>query len=275
MANKTGWMRPVLSYLCMAALLAAAGCGDNRSKEKAARAAADMFVLDETAFNDYLHTLGRDHENGDIRAKLKEEWQRQTLFARAAMTNELDRDPSYQAALLQFKRDALAQRYVDVMLRERATNVVLKPQYAAKKDELAVPEMHLAAIFISEPPGGGAVSAEAASILQQLSAGADFSEIAKEVSADGATAARGGDMGWLPLDVAVQRFGEVVREAAPDSVVGPITAPHGVYLVKVLEPKRTRVPEFADVRRQLLEQQRAAITADLEKELRSQMGTDR
>ena len=81
--------------------------------------------------------------------------------------------------------------------------------------------------------------------------------------------ARGGDLGWLPVEVAVQRFSEAVSSAESGAIIGPIAAPHGAYLVKVLEAKRTRVPEFSDVRRQLLEQQRSTLIVELEKELKA------
>lgn len=265
-------MRWTWTGICLIVLFGAAGCGEGWNKAKAARTAAELFVLDDAAFAQFLHGVGRDHVQGEARAQLRAEWEQKTLFARAAMVEGIEQEADYQSARLQFEREALAQRYVDKMLRERATNVVLKPAYAAQKNELAVEEIHLAGLFVATPDAGGDSNVTSDTLLKALKEGSDFAALAKEHSRDGATAQRGGDMGWLPVEVAVQRFGEVVRDAEPGAVLGPIAATRGAYLIKVMEPKRTRVPEFPDVRRQLLEQQRVPLVVELEKELRAKMG---
>jgi len=225
--------------------------------------------VDDAEFEAFLRTVGRTYVQGAERARLREEWLRKSLFAQEAKSAGLDQAAEYQAALAQFEREALAQRYVDHMLEQRLTDKVLTSVYAAKRAELAVEEIHLAAMLIPAHAGEGDGSSLVDSLLKQMVAGNDFAALAKEYSSDISSAGRGGDLGWMPSTVAMQRFGSTVFEAEPGSIVGPLPAPQGTYLVKVLERKRTRIPEFSEVRRQLVEQLRMQVISDLERELKS------
>jgi peptidyl-prolyl cis-trans isomerase SurA len=87
-------------------------------------------------------------------------------------------------------------------------------------------------VFIDNDKAGGAQAAldEAGQLINQLHQGAPFASVARQFSA-AATAANGGDAGWVTageLDPAVQQSVDTMR---PGSLSTPIAVKGGVYIV--------------------------------------------
>ncbi|OCX61700.1 peptidylprolyl isomerase [Thioclava sp. SK-1] len=112
-----------------------------------------------------------------------------------------------------------------------------------------VTEYHAAHIIV-------ATEEEAADLTKQIQDGADFTELAKEHSTDGA-ADNGGDLGWFGLDMMVQPFADAVAGMEPGDVVGPVQTEYGWHVVKLIETRVADAPAIEDVR--------AEIEADLQK----------
>lgn len=84
----------------------------------------------------------------------------------------------------------------------------------------------------------GLSDAEARDRLQQLRerilAGADFAEVARQSSED-ASAAKGGDLGWVAPGDTVPEFERVMNSLRDREVSPPVQTPFGWHLVQVLE----------------------------------------
>jgi len=92
---------------------------------------------------------------------------------------------------------------------------------------------------------------EAKAIIAQLDGGADFAEIAKEKSTDGA-AAQGGDLGFFGPGRMVPEF----EQAAMALEVGqhskePVKTQFGFHVIKVTDKRPQQPPAFEQVRSQL------------------------
>lgn len=67
-------------------------------------------------------------------------------------------------------------------------------------------------------------------IIRQLKAGVDFGAIARQLSIS-ATAARGGDVGWVNENQLDPNLQTVLREMQPGQISNPVPTPAGVYII--------------------------------------------
>ncbi len=104
---------------------------------------------------------------------------------------------------------------------------------------------------------------EAQALREQLDGGADFAELAREHSTDGA-AASGGELGWFGLGAMIPEFEEAVVEMEVGSVVGPLETRFGWHLVLLNDTRMSSAPPLDEVPEALEEHlQREAAQAEL------------
>lgn len=74
-------------------------------------------------------------------------------------------------------------------------------------------------------------------LYQQLKSGKDFAVMAKQYSLDAASAAKGGDLGWVVPDELVPTFAKAMNALPLNVVSKPVKSPFGWHLIEVLERK--------------------------------------
>jgi parvulin-like peptidyl-prolyl isomerase len=89
---------------------------------------------------------------------------------------------------------------------------------------------------------------EADGVVDELEDGADFGELAGEVSQDPGSAPHGGEYDHQPRGQYVEEFDEAVWESEIGELVGPVETQFGFHVIEVLEE---RLEEFEDVRDEL------------------------
>ena len=75
------------------------------------------------------------------------------------------------------------------------------------------------------------------SLYQQLKSGKDFAVMAKQYSLDPASAAKGGDLGWVVRDELVQPFADAMDKLPLRTVSKPVKSQFGWHLIEVLDRK--------------------------------------
>ena len=104
---------------------------------------------------------------------------------------------------------------------------------------------------------------EARALRAELDEGADFAELAREHSMDGA-AAGGGSLGWFGLGAMIPEFEEAVQELEVGEYMGPLETSFGWHLVLLNDTSMSQAPELEEVREALEENlQREAAQAAL------------
>ena len=122
--------------------------------------------------------------------------------------------------------------------------------------------------FSTRDPGTGArlplaqreaSARRAEAARKRLDGGADFAELARTLSEDTDTAEKGGDLGFFPRE---GRVPDAVARAAfaahPGEIVGPVESEGGVHVIRILERRVARHPDFNAVR--------VAVERDLRRE---------
>jgi peptidyl-prolyl cis-trans isomerase D len=121
------------------------------------------------------------------------------------------------------------------------TDADIEAAYQERLREFEQPERRRAAhILVRVPAVGGSAAedgarAKAEAALQRAKAGADFGQVAREVSEDTATAPRGGELGVVARGEMVPAFEDLAFSLKVGEVGGPVRSPFGYHVVKVLE----------------------------------------
>ena len=94
------------------------------------------------------------------------------------------------------------------------------------------------------------VKAEA--LLKQLKGGADFTELAKKNSEDQASAAKGGELGWVTHGQMVANFEKASFSLKPGELSGIVDTEYGYHIVQVEEKQEAHTQTFDEAMPQLL-----------------------
>lgn len=142
------------------------------------------------------------------------------------------------------RRSYIAGRALESVIATAVTDEALQAAYDAKyKAAAPATEYNASHILV-------ATEEEAAKLKAEIDGGADFAELAKTNSTDGA-AANGGSLGWFGLGMMVKPFEDAVVAMKPGEVAGPIQTQFGWHLVKLNETRIATAPTLDDVRDEL------------------------
>lgn len=135
------------------------------------------------------------------------------------------------------------------------TDAALQKAYDAKFSNAAeTKEYHAAHILVK-------TEEEAKTLKSEIDAGADFAEMAKEHSSDGA-AAGGGDLGWFSDGMMVKPFQDAVVALEVGAVSAPVQTQFGWHLVKLIETRIKSAPTLDDMREDLAAEIEQAAVED-------------
>ena len=176
----------------------------------------------------------------------------QTALAQAAEGMVTRRD---ELALENDRRAYLAGLALQDAVRAAATDAALQAAYDARyKDVAPGTEYNAAHILV-------ATEDEAKALRAQIDGGADFAELARQHSTDGA-APGGGALGWFGPGMMVKPFEDAVIALQPGQVGGPIQTQFGWHLVRLNETRVAAAPTLDQVRDELLQElEQATIDA--------------
>lgn len=173
----------------------------------------------------------------------------------------------YQDHIAQFSEPERVQvDYVELNLDEMADRVevpekVLEDRYQAAKDSFKTAETrrarHILVNLAKDADDDAVTAAEKriAAIRERLAGGEDFAAVAKEVSDDPGSAAKGGDLGFFGRGAMVASVDQAVFGLPLGELSGPVRSPYGFHLIEVTEIRPETVKPFAEVRGQLLREE--------------------
>ncbi|MDR6984592.1 peptidyl-prolyl cis-trans isomerase D [Rheinheimera pacifica] len=174
--------------------------------------------------------------------------------AKVELTEQMLQD-YYTTNLQQFETEQkVAVSYVELSAAALASDTEVTEQqvaeyYQANKARYTRDERRqVAHIMLEAEEDNAEVAAKAEAILQQLKAGADFTQLAKAESADTFSAENGGVLDWLAagdVDPEFERVAFGMKEAGELSPV--VRSAYGYHIIKLVTLEPARVQELADV----------------------------
>lgn len=108
------------------------------------------------------------------------------------------------------------------------------------------------------PEEVAAIEKTATTVLDQIKAGKDFGEMAKQYS-DDTSAQKGGDLGWIVRGQTVKEFEDAAFSMKPGQVSGLVKTIYGIHIIKLLERQSAHLQSLDEVKdsiRQTLEKQK-------------------
>jgi len=190
----------------------------------------------------------------------------QRLLYREAIAKKWDQSAEAKAQLERLRQSAVTESYLQSVSQPPESwpsEAEVEAAYQANKTTFLIPRQHrLAQVFIALPKDAdAATTAKAQARLDAVKKKledkqADFAALAKAESDEKASAANGGEIGWL-TEAQIQPD---IREVALKLTAGQLTAPvrrdDGWHIVKCLEVKEPFTPTLAQLKPQLVQQMR-------------------
>ncbi len=194
----------------------------------------------------------------------------QRLLLREASAAKWEQQPDVAAELQRLRETAIAQGYLASVAKVPAgypSDAELQAAYDANKAALLVPkQFRLAQIFIAAPQDGEAPAKLAVVEKALKAANADFAQLAAAYSDEAASAAKGGEIGWL----AESQIQPDTRKAATTLAKGAISAPvrlaDGWHILKLLDVKAAYTATLPEVKAQLAQRLREEKAKQLSQE---------
>jgi peptidyl-prolyl cis-trans isomerase C len=180
----------------------------------------------------------------------------QNVLAQAFKGNE----PKRISLMVENQRLALlASEVIEAVLEEKVTEDAVQAAYDARYANFeGSPEFNASHILVP-------TEEEAKAIAEEIRAGADFAETAKEKST-GPSGPRGGELGWFGPGQMVAPFEEAVASMAAGDVSDPVQTQFGWHVIKLNETRTQPAPALEAVRAEIqgeLEQETIASEIEL------------
>jgi parvulin-like peptidyl-prolyl isomerase len=211
---------------------------------------------------------------GDLDRLVRSELIRQALL-NEARAKAVDKKPDVALMMERARDQALLQAYMTEIARPPSgfpSEEDIKQAYESNKAALAtVAEFNLAQIFVAlaENADKAAVTAatkKAGDLAAKAQAkGADFAKLAREQSEQKETAAKGGELGWLPENQIIPEIRNAVSRIEKGEVTGPIRSASGFHIVKLLDKKPPGTRTLAEVRETIVNQMRLRRAQEIER----------
>ncbi|MFN0078596.1 MAG: peptidylprolyl isomerase, partial [Prosthecobacter sp.] len=190
----------------------------------------------------------------------------QRVVLQQALEKKWDEDPSVAPLLKSTREAALADSYLKSICKPPESypdETELRAAYEAGRAALTVPRSYrLAQIYVPDPDGADKqAKTRLESVRKRLQvAGADFGQIAREVSEEKESASRNGEIGWLNEQQIQPEIMAQLPKLKMNVVSEPVRLKDGWHILKVLDAREPFTPIFDQVRVQLAQRLRAEKT---------------
>lgn len=201
----------------------------------------------------------------------KEYQQRALLTAAIVETKKLDQ-LQIDTEVEEFRKQLMIGRYFETYLNEAVTEQGVQNFYSQNIDQYKTRKVHAAHILLRVNPRMGEPERQvllttASEAYSKINTGEKFEDVAKAVSNDKVSAAKGGDLGWINEGAISSEFSQKAFTMKAGEVSEPFLTAYGFHIIKVLEePQEITKPLESvkgDIRYQLRNQSKQAETQRL------------
>lgn len=248
----------VTRILALGALLVLSACSKNAADKPAAAAATPAKpplvtvngkAISQELFEDYVKAVAgkpSSELSPEDREQIKENLVRVELIAQQAEKDGLTKDPEIANRLELSRLNLLQQAAAQKYLKERTPSEAdLRAEFEAQLAASPMVEYHARHILLASEEN-------AQKVIQQLQGGADFAKLAKTLSSDKGSAAKGGDLDWFAPGAMVKPFAEAVAGLKPNEYTKtPVQTQFGWHVIQLLGTRDRTPPTFDAVKDQL------------------------
>jgi len=190
------------------------------------------------------------------------------IMVQKAKAAGLEADPLYQKRMQEFQKTLLTNMYRKELLKTmEPSDKELKAYYEANRDRFVVPEARKLQIVVVK------TKEEADDLKSKIEAGdMTMYQAAQDHSIAPSARKNLGEVGWVNKGEVAPALDAVIFALGPGEIGGPVEAPAGWELVKVLEMQEAKFTDFSDdatrklTRRKYLDEKLDAYTTELRKD---------
>jgi peptidyl-prolyl cis-trans isomerase C len=262
-----------LFFVILALSLGLTGCG----KKANVLASVDGKDVTQAEFDAHLKNKHVSAADAARRDRALQDYLDRAALAAVIEKEKLLDQQDIAAEVDEFRRELLLSRYFDRFLDEKVTDAAIKNYYDAHAATYEQRKAHVAHILVRVNQKASAEEKKAKrttidGIAAKLGTGESFEELAKSLSDDHISGAKGGDLGWIregSIDPELSRRAFVMKAG---SMSEPFETAFGFHIMKVIEePKTIRKPYAAvmgDIRYQLRNEAKEAELKRLKDKVR-------
>ena len=246
--TKSVLSRPTARALCAAGLLTAVSLS-NAWAQNLAIVNGKPVPSARVAIMERQMTAAGQPVTDEVRAQIRDEVINREVLVQAAAQRGLNTTQAYQDQMSLARESILVRA---LLADFEANNPITEEQIAAEYQRVADSDMakeyRASHILV-------ATEAEANDLLAKLNSGADFAELAKQLSKDPGSGAQGGDLGWANAGGFVPEFGAaMVALKAGETSAAPVQTQFGFHIIRLSESRQMALPPLEQVREQVVEQ---------------------
>ncbi len=187
-------------------------------------------------------------------------------LAREARSQSFDKKPEVASRMQRAAEQTLVAAYMNERARpprDFPSEELIKQAYEANKAGFTtLPQYHVSQIYV--PGTDKAALRKAEDLRAQVGKKGEFEEIARKFSQHAASAAKGGDMGWLSEKDLVPSIRKPLSELKKGEVSEPVAGSDGYHVLRLTDVRKSEVLPLEKVRPLLVQNLRARKAAELE-----------
>lgn len=242
----------VLSSIGVMVISAAliAGCGKAKVDQAASAQPKDVVAkIDSKAItmadvNDKIAKLPAYYQKmvQDRKREFLDDMIIETVLYDEAKKRGLDKDAEVRSMLDEAERKIIVSKLIkdEVDVKASVTDKEIEDYYNTHKEEFSLPERTKASHILVK------TEEEAKAVLDELSKGKAFEDLAKEKSLD-SSSKKGGDIGYFTKGQLVPEFEEAAAKLEVGQISGIVKTQFGFHIIKVTDKKQPEAQEFKDV----------------------------
>ena len=185
------------------------------------------------------------------------------IVAQEALNRKINEDPLFMEQLEATKEQLLLNLLFEQITKASEPDEAVKfAEYVKIKKARRESKEYLVRHILVEDKDS------ADSIIARITAGEDFSTLAKELSIDSSTKDIGGKLDWATPERFVKAFSEAMVRLTKEEVTSePIRSNVGYHVIEVLDIRDSSFPEYIEladqIRKDLITQKRDTLISDL------------
>lgn len=199
-------------------------------------------------FNQLWEQVPEDYKLQLDKSMVLDQMISEKLLIQEAKNMGLEEDEEVLEQIRKITEQILVQTLIEreILDKVKVSDEEIAEYYEENKNDFIEKEqVHIGNILVE-------TEEEAQDILEQLKAGGDFSEIAKEKSI-GPSAAQGGDLGYLTKGTIVSEIEDVVFALEVGKISDVIQTEFGFHILKLLDKKPEIIKSIEEVKEDIIQ----------------------
>ena len=200
----------------------------------------------------------------EMQGQLRDEVIAREIFAQEAHNRGLDATDDYKNQIELTKQSILIRElFADFQKKNPVADEDIKAEYDKFAANNAGKEYKARHILVEK-------ESDAQDIIAKIKKGAKFEDLAKKLSKDPGSGAKGGDLDWANPGNYVKEFSEALVGLQKGKMTEtPVKSQFGYHIIRLDDVRDAQLPKFDDVKGQIAQQMLQQKMAKFQEELRA------